>query len=315
MRLEQDTGKLGILLGILDMAPHDMAPSCGGSGGGGGGGGGRGSSGGSGGGSPMSLDHSLRGVPNPHPTKAAVEEPAVVAPAAAADDKAGETTMTAGERRRSRALKLRQTRSRNAVRIQQQVYTSAEDSEDEEEEEEDVKPDLAMLQAEALLAPGVDKQAWKKQQRMIRNRESAALSRKRKRDKIESLEEQVARLAEENRGLRHRLAKYEASPQQARYKYARQAATTPRSGAPRATPSGGGRNGSSGNNEGPAAGPAAGRSRGSGGAAAAAFGGRDRNSGGGGGSRFTGGGVNCGKPVSCLNSRESAAFADRVLQF
>ncbi|CAM9288160.1 unnamed protein product [Ectocarpus sp. 6 AP-2014] len=304
MRLEQDTGKLGILLGILDMAPHDMAPSCGG----GGGGGGRGSSGGSGGGSPMSLDHSLREVPDPQPTKAAVEEPAVVRPAAAADDKAGETTMTAGERRRSRALKLRQTRSRNAVRIQQQVYTSAEDSEDEEEEEEDVKPDLAMLQAEALLAPGVDKQAWKKQQRMIRNRESAALSRKRKRDKIESLEEQVAKLAEENRGLRHRLAKYEASPQQARYKYARQTATTPRSGAPRATPSGGSRNGSSGNNEGPAAGPAAGRSRVSGGAAAAAFGGRDRNSGGGGGgSRFTGGGVNCGKPVSCLNSRDLPA--------
>lgn len=57
----------------------------------------------------------------------------------------------------------------------------------------DVKPDFAMLQAEALLAPGVDKQAWKKQQRMIRNRESAALSRKRKRDRIESLEEQVSK--------------------------------------------------------------------------------------------------------------------------
>lgn len=54
-----------------------------------------------------------------------------------------------------------------------------------------MKPDLAMLQAEANLAPGVDKHAWKKQQRMIRNRESAALSRKRKRDRIESLEEQV----------------------------------------------------------------------------------------------------------------------------
>lgn len=57
-----------------------------------------------------------------------------------------------------------------------------------------MKPDFAMLQAEALLAPGVDKQAWKKQQRMIRNRESAALSRKRKRDRIESLEEQVGKI-------------------------------------------------------------------------------------------------------------------------
>lgn len=38
---------------------------------------------------------------------------------------------------------------------------------------------------------GAEKQAWKKQQRMIRNRESAALSRKRKRDRIESLEQEV----------------------------------------------------------------------------------------------------------------------------
>lgn len=39
---------------------------------------------------------------------------------------------TAGERRKSRAAKLRQTRSRNAARIQQQVYTSAEDYSEEE---------------------------------------------------------------------------------------------------------------------------------------------------------------------------------------
>lgn len=62
-----------------------------------------------------------------------------------------------------------------------------------------MKPDLAMLEAEAQLGPGVDKQAWKKQQRMIRNRESAALSRKRKRDRIESLEEQVCVVSEGKR--------------------------------------------------------------------------------------------------------------------
>jgi len=132
---------------------------------------------------------------------------------------------------------------------------------------------------------------------------------------------QVARLVEENRGLRHRLAKYEASPQQARYKYARQTAphaasnSQPRSAGSRPTSSspltsGGGRNGSS--NKGPTAGTAAARSKGSGGAAAKPEG-RDRHDacGGGGG----GGGSNCGNPVSCVNSRESAAFADRVLQF
>ena len=57
-------------------------------------------------------------------------------------------------------------------------------------QEEDVKPDLSSLCGEEM-APGTDKQAWKKQLRMIRNRESAALSRKRKRDRIEFLEQQV----------------------------------------------------------------------------------------------------------------------------
>lgn len=129
----------------------------------------------------------------------------------------------------------------------------------------------------------------------------------------------MARLVEENRGLRHRLAKYEASPQQARYKYARQAMPLAASNAhprsagskPATSPltSGGGRNGSS--NKGPAAGATAARSKGSGGPAAKSEGCDRHNAGGGGG----GGGTNCGKPVSCVNSRESAAFADRVLQF
>lgn len=60
----------------------------------------------------------------------------------------------------------------------------------DDQQEEDVKPELSSLCSEAM-APGSDKQAWKKQQRMIRNRESAALSRKRKRDRIEFLEQQV----------------------------------------------------------------------------------------------------------------------------
>ncbi|CAM9596493.1 unnamed protein product [Scytosiphon promiscuus] len=262
------------------MAPLDMA-SCGG----GGGGGSHHDA--------VSLDRSCSQGPEELP-------PATTDSAASSPS----------ERRASRALKLKQTRERNAVRIQQhqQVYTSAEDSEEEEEE----KPDLAMLQAEALLAPGVDKQAWKKQQRMIRNRESAALSRKRKRDRIESLEDQVARLVEENRGLRHRLAKYEASPQQARYKYARQQTTGPSrsssssscSGA-RPSSSRGPRNGGGGSK-----GPSSGRGLESLGSAAAAFErrGGDRHSGGGGGGISGGGGRNCGNPVSCLNSRESAAF-------
>lgn len=37
----------------------------------------------------------------------------------------------AGKRRRSRVMKMRQTRSRNAAGKPQQIYTSAEDSEDE----------------------------------------------------------------------------------------------------------------------------------------------------------------------------------------
>lgn len=45
----------------------------------------------------------------------------------------------------------------------------------------------------------------RKQQRMLRNRESAALSRKRRSDRIDELEIQVEHLEEENRRLRRRL--------------------------------------------------------------------------------------------------------------
>ncbi|CAN0487012.1 unnamed protein product, partial [Hapterophycus canaliculatus] len=131
---------------------------------------------------------------------------------------------------------------------------------------------------------------------------------------------QVARLVEENRGLRHRLAKYEASPQQARYKYARQQTTgPPRSSSSSSCPgsrsssSRGPRNGGGGNKA-----PGTGRSMDSGGSPVEFEGRGDRHNGrgggGGGGGGVSGGGSrNCGNPVSCLNSRESAAFADRVL--
>jgi len=92
--------KLSILQDVLsNMAPLDM---CGGGGGGG---------------SPFEK--------SPGVDRASCEDAIAKEPNATAD--------TAGDRRRSRALKLRETRSRNAARIQQQqVYTSAaEDSEDE----------------------------------------------------------------------------------------------------------------------------------------------------------------------------------------
>ncbi|CAM9195337.1 unnamed protein product [Discosporangium mesarthrocarpum] len=110
-------------------------------------------------------------------------------------------------RRKSRVMKLKETRARNAAKRQRSCeYTSAEDS---DEEETDIKPDPASMRTGP--AEGMDEQTFKKKQRMIRNRESAALSRKRKRDRIDSLEKQVAKLMEENRLLRRRLEKYEVA--------------------------------------------------------------------------------------------------------
>lgn len=50
----------------------------------------------------------------------------------------------------------------------------------------------------------------KKQQRMIRNRESAAASRKRKRDEVEKLRAMVEQLQRENDELRLRCQQYES---------------------------------------------------------------------------------------------------------
>lgn len=53
------------------------------------------------------------------------------------------------------------------------------------------------------------KKGVRKQQRMLRNRESAALSRKRKSDRIGELEVQVQSLEDENRRLRQRIGVFE----------------------------------------------------------------------------------------------------------
>lgn len=55
-----------------------------------------------------------------------------------------------------------------------------------------------------------DEKEERKQQRMLRNRESAALSRKRKSDRIGELEVQVGSLEDENRRLRRRIKTLES---------------------------------------------------------------------------------------------------------
>lgn len=105
--------KFSILQDVLkNMAPLDMC------GGGGGAGGGNDGSGGM-----TSFEHGRAAARHPSCEDASVAEK---------ESQESPLAETAGERRKSRAAKLRQTRSRNAARIQQQVYTSAEDSEEEE---------------------------------------------------------------------------------------------------------------------------------------------------------------------------------------
>lgn len=106
---------------------------------------------------------------------------------------------------------------------------------------------------------------------------------------------------EENRRLQHRLAKYEASPQQARYKYARQAAAANVASAPKQTGSDGRKH----VNTTAALTAAAAVVRRRETEQMTAKEARTAQGGGGGGGRNS--------TVSCLNSRGSAAFADRLL--
>lgn len=56
----------------------------------------------------------------------------------------------------------------------------------------------------------IDEKETRKQQRMLRNRESAAMSRKRKSDRVGELEEQIDLLRKENHCLRNRIFQLEA---------------------------------------------------------------------------------------------------------
>mmetsp|Transcript_31109 Transcript_31109/g.45584 ORF Transcript_31109/g.45584 Transcript_31109/m.45584 type:complete len:189 (-) Transcript_31109:594-1160(-) len=97
----------------------------------------------------------------------------------------------AAMRRKIRLQKLKLLRERNSAR-------------NIELEEDETKPSVHD-------AMNLDGPSSKKQQRMIRNRESAALSRKRKRDRITYLEAEVERLKQINDELLRKLEKYEAA--------------------------------------------------------------------------------------------------------
>lgn len=122
------------------------------------------------------------------------ESSAGVASVAGQDGWANTTNMSPAERRKRRLNKIRartiSTTNPSATSSEDNESTSSEDAADAEAE------------AEARI---LDAREFKKQQRMIRNRQSAALSRKRKADRISSLEERVRTLEEENFALRTRL--------------------------------------------------------------------------------------------------------------
>ena len=110
----------------------------------------------------------------------------------------------------------------------------------------------------------------------------------------------MARLVEENRGLRHRLSKYEASPKQARYKFARETAAAKAAIASTSVEREARKHGSA--TAALTAAAAAARKQEAEEAEARK-------------ARTAQSGDSGNSAVSCLNSCESAAFADRVLLF